>query len=77
VLLVKGDAVTLQQRDEIGGRITGQRRAAERRITRQELGRCGVAVGEVAAPTAGDADLFARRFRMIENDDGAAALAGA
>lgn len=34
-------------------------------------------IGEIAAPAAGDADLLAGGLGMIENQNGAAALAGA
>ena len=62
-LLVLGDAVALDQRDEVALRVAAQRRDAEVRIGRDEVLRAGVEVGEVAAPAAGDADLLAGRAR--------------
>ena len=62
VLLVEGDAVLLHQRDEVLRRVARQRRAAEVRVVAQEVlvrrARVEVAVGEVAAAAAGDADLL-------------------
>nr|CAD7037584.1 hypothetical protein RP007_04591 [Rhizobium sp. P007] len=63
--------------DEIARRISGKRGFGEMRVGREIIPRPGVDIGKVTAAAAGDADLFARRFRMVENDDGAAALAGA
>ena len=76
-LFVPGDAVFFDKGDEIARRITGERGFGEMRIGGEIILWPGVDIGEVAAAAAGDADLFARRFRMVENDDGAAALAGA
>src|SRR3546814_3182224 len=47
-LLVPGDAVAVDQGDEVLRRVAAQRRHAEVRVGRQEIGRRGVQVGEVA-----------------------------
>ena len=44
------------------------------RILRQEVGRTRVNIGEVAAATAGDANLLADGFAMIKQRDFAPAL---
>ncbi len=46
------------------------------RIRRQEIGRPGVDVREVAAPAAGDADFFGEAFGVVDQDDAATALRG-
>jgi hypothetical protein len=75
VLLVPRDAVALHQIDELLRRVARQRRAAEVGVGRRELSRRGVAVGEVAASAAGDADLFGHRGRMVDQHHAHAALA--
>jgi hypothetical protein len=73
---VIGDAVLVHQLDEVPGRVAGQRRLAEVRVGRQEVGRCGAGVGEVAAATAGHQDLLADLVGMVDHLHLAAALAG-
>ena len=58
VLFMKWDLVLLQQVYEVLRRVTRQGRAAKVRVLAQELRRGGVAVGEVAAAAARDADFF-------------------
>jgi hypothetical protein len=65
-LLVIGDAMPLDQRDEVVLRVTVERRLVEMRIGRDEPVRLAVEVGEVAAPAAGDEDFRARLVEMIE-----------
>jgi hypothetical protein len=76
LLLVVGDAMALDQRDEVGGRVARQRRLAEVRVRRQEVLRADVQVGEVAAPAAGHEDLLAHAVGALEHQHAAAAPAG-
>ena len=45
-------------------------------VGREEVGRAGVEVGEVAAPAAGDADLLGDLRAVIDQQDLQAALTG-
>ena len=74
-LLVIGDAMALDQRDEIMLRVAVERRLVEMRIGREEPVRRAMQVGEVAAPAARDQDFRADLVGMIEQQDLAAALA--
>ena len=76
VLLVPGDAVALQQGDEVRRPIACQRRAAEGRVVGKEAGRRGVAVGEVAASAARDADLLGHPLRVVDDEHAQPALPG-
>jgi hypothetical protein len=73
-LLVIGNAMPLDERDEVPRRIAGERRACEVRIGGEETVRSAVDVCEIAAAAAGDEDLFANAVGMIEDEDTAAAL---
>ena len=64
------------QRDEIRGRVAGQRRLGEMRIGREEILGLAVEVGEVAAAAAGDENLLAQAVGVFEHGDAASALAG-
>ncbi|CRE19893.1 Uncharacterised protein [Bordetella pertussis] len=64
-----------QQAEEILRGVAGQRRAAEMRVVGQEIGRAGAQVGEVAAPSAGDADFLGQLGGMIDQHHAQAALA--
>ncbi len=75
LLFVIGDAVLADQLDEVPGRVARQRRFAEVRVGRQEVGRGGAGVGEVAAATAGHQDLLADLVGMVDHLHLAAALA--
>ena len=75
-LLVIGNAMALDQRDEIVLRVTAKRRAAEVRIAGQKPVGHAVQIGEIAAPAARDQNLGADPVGMIEEEDLAAALAG-
>jgi hypothetical protein len=70
VLLVPGNAVALQQRNEVLRRVARQRRAAELRVLAHEVlvrrARVEVAVGEVAAPAARDADLLGHLLAVVD-----------
>jgi hypothetical protein len=58
-LLVPGDAVALDQREEIPLGIAAERRLGEMRVLGEEVLRPRPGVGEVAAPAARDEDLLA------------------
>ena len=68
--------VPLDKADEIGWCIARQRRFGEVGIGGEEIAGLRVQVGEVAAATAGDEDLFARPLSALEHGDTAAAAAG-
>jgi hypothetical protein len=53
ILLVVGDAMLLDQSDEIMWRVAGQRGAAEVRVAGKEVVRTAMQISEVAAPAAG------------------------
>jgi hypothetical protein len=77
VLLVEGDAVAPDQRDEFRRCVARQRRTGELRV----LGQVAVVplridVGEIAAAAAGDADLLADFRRVVDQHHARAALAG-
>ncbi len=64
----------LDQCDEVARCVAGERRAGEVWVGGEKPVGCAVEVGEVAAATAGDEDLFADAIGMIENEDAAATL---
>ena len=75
-LLVPGDAVTLDQVEEILRGVAAERGLHEMRVLREvAIGR-GAEIGEVAAATARDQDLLARRIGMIDEEHALAPLAG-
>src|SRR5438445_2748415 len=74
VLLVPVDAVTFDLLDEVLRRIAGEGGAAVAGIFRNEIFRLRIAIGEVAATAAGDADLLAQGCGVIEHGDALAAL---
>jgi hypothetical protein len=76
VLLVPADAVPLDQSDEVLRRETGQGRAAEVGIAREELCGAGLEVGEVAAAAARDADFFGDPIGVVDQQYACAALTG-
>ena len=63
------------QRDEIGGRVAGQRRLGEMRIGGEEILGLAVEVGEIAAAAAGDENFLAQPVGVFEDRDAASALA--
>ncbi len=75
-LLVVGDAMALDQRDEIILGVAGERRPAEVRIAGEKPVGRAMQVGEIAAPAARDQNLGADLVGMVEEEDPAAALAG-
>jgi hypothetical protein len=69
VLFVPGDAMALDQGDEVARRVARQGRAAEVGIGRVEVRRAGIDVGEIAASAAGDADLLGDLVRVVDDED--------
>ena len=73
-LFVPGDAVALDEREEVRGRVAAQRRAREMRIGADEAFGDRVHIGEVAAPAPRDQDLAAGFGRMIDDEHAPSAL---
>ena len=71
-----GDAVTIDQGDEVGRSETAQCGLGKMRIGGKEVGGRGADVGEIASPAARNQDLPARLRRMIEEQDATTALPG-
>ncbi|MNQ15041.1 hypothetical protein D3C85_280030 [compost metagenome] len=76
VLLVPGDAVALHQRQKVLRRIGRQGRPAEMRIVGKKIGGSGADVREVAAASAGNADLLRQALRVVDQHHAQAALTG-
>ena len=70
------DAVAVDQRDEVRGRVPRERRATEFGIARQKIGRRAMDVGEVAAAATRDPDLLADDREMLDQRHPAAAPRG-
>ena len=66
---MEGHAVALQQFHKVLRRVARKRRAAETRVLRDEVGRRGVAVGEVAAPAAGDANFLGDFLGVVNHQN--------
>jgi hypothetical protein len=75
-LLVVGDAVLLDQGEEVLRGVAGERGLGEVRVGGEEVFRRGVEVGEVAAASAGDEDFLAGTVGVVEDEGAAAAAAG-
>ena len=73
-LLVPGDAVALDQRDEMARGVAREGRTAEVGVLREEIAPGRVQVGEVAAPAPRDADLLADLVVVIDQHYAPAAL---
>ena len=65
--LVIWDVMLLDQRDEVRGRVPGQRRFREVRICGKEILRLAIKVGEITAASAGDQNLLAGTIRALQN----------
>jgi hypothetical protein len=76
VLLVPADAVPLDQIDEVARRVAGQGGAAVVGVRGVEIRRPGVEVGEVAAASAGDADLLGDLLGVVDQEHPQSELAG-
>jgi hypothetical protein len=76
LLLVVGDAVRVDHRDEVPLGVAGQGRFEEMRVVGEEVGRVHVQVGEVAPATAGHEDLLARLVGVVDEQHLAAAGGG-
>ena len=66
VALLERDAMTFDHGDKIVLRILRQRRAAKMRILGEKVSRAHLAVGEIAAPAAGDANALAELVGMFD-----------
>ena len=75
-LFVPGDAVAVDERDEVVGPVARERRARKIGIRGKKVLRADDAVREVAAAAAGDLDLPADPCLALGDDDAPAALAG-
>jgi len=75
LLLVPGDAVALDEFDEIIRRVARQRGLAEVRIRRQEIRWRRSGIREIAAAAAGHQDFLADAIRMLDHEHAAAAPA--
>ena len=71
------DIVTREKVDEIPLRVAAERGFAEMGVFGEEVFRPGIEIGEVAAPTAGNADLFTRRLGMIQHENARPGMGGA
>ena len=75
-LLVVGDAVSLDEGDEVARGEAGERGLGEVGVGGEEVFRRGVEVGEVAAAPSGDEDLFAGTVGVVEDEGAAVAAPG-
>ena len=75
-LFVPGDAVPFDQGNELFRGMAAQCRLGEMRVGREEVGRRGADVGEIAPPAAGNEDLGAGIGHVVDQQDAAAALPG-
>jgi hypothetical protein len=73
---VPGDAVAFDHVEKVPGRETRQRGFAEMPVRREEIGRRGAGIGEIAAAAAGHQDLLAAAVGMFNHQHAPAALAG-
>lgn len=73
-LFVPGDAVAIDQSDEVLRPVAAQGRLGEMRVLRQEAFGRGVQVGKVAAAAAGDEDLLAGLVGVVDQQDRASTL---
>src|SRR5215471_13282709 len=66
--------MTPHKPDEVVGRVPGECRFMEVRISRNEVFGRGVGVGEIASSASGDPNFLADRFVAFENQNGSSAL---
>lgn len=66
---VPRDAIAADQFDKIPLGITGEGGFVEMRVFAKVIGGCDIKVGKVAPTTARNADLFARSFGVIDDQD--------
>ena len=74
--LMPGNVVLLDQLQEIGRSVAGQRGLGKVRIGREEVFGGGVQVGEVAAAASGDQDLLADAICMLQQENTTTAATG-
>jgi hypothetical protein len=75
-LLVIGNVVSFNQRDEVGRFVPGQSGFSEVGICGIEVFRPAIEVGEIAAASAGDKNFFASAIGAFQDHDAPAAFAG-
>jgi hypothetical protein len=75
-LLVMGNVVAVDQRNEVALGIATQRGGAEARIVRQKIRRTRMQVGKITASAAGNPDLLSRLSCLLKQQHRAPALAG-
>jgi hypothetical protein len=73
---VEGDAVFFDEGDEVAGCVAGEGGLGEVRVVAEEVFGAGAEVGEVAAAAAGDEDLAAGLFAVVEQEDAPVVAAG-
>src|SRR5437667_3296416 len=64
------------QRDEIRGRVASQRGFREVFVSGNEILRLAIEIGEITTAAAGDQDLLADAFGMLQHGDTQSAFAG-
>lgn len=62
--------------DKVAWRIARQRRFAEMRIGREEIGRCRAGIGEIASSATGHQDLLADAIRVFDHANAFATPSG-
>jgi hypothetical protein len=75
-LLVVGDVVFFNQRDEIGGRVAGEGGFRKVIVCGDEVFRPAMEVSEIAAASAGDQDFLSDAVGALQYGDTAPAFAG-
>jgi hypothetical protein len=73
--LVVANAMVLDEGDEVGGGVAGERGFREMGIGGEEIFRTAVEVGEVTAASAGDEDFFTGAVGAFEESDASVAAA--
>jgi hypothetical protein len=73
---VIGNAVFLDEGDEVGGSVAGEGGLGEVGIFGEEVLRLGVEIRKIATATTGDEDFLADFFGALEEHYAAAALSG-
>ena len=71
-----GNAMLLDQGDEVRGRVAGQRGFREVRICGKEILRLAIQISEITAASAGDQNLLAGTIGALKNRDAPPAFAG-
>ncbi len=75
-LFVVGNAVALDEGDEVLGDVAGEGGAGEVGVFGEEVFGGGAEIGEVGAASSGDEDLFADSVGVVEDEDAGVAVTG-